>query len=318
MKVFRLFSLLTFALALTALNAFAEDYGATHRQEYDLLTPARHQFDIEASDTWQFVDDNSSARRRVDSSIPSNMRLGPDMGTEQIQQPEVLTTFWFDEVNAAQFQFRDFTMYSDHFSTVPFFYGGGFIPRNQTLDNDGTRWYTFGGFYERRLTPLYQNREWQLPTFLKGWDLRAKIGVEFTYDDYRVNDGKPAKLRHSPFLTRVRFHDKGLPYPVIGLEARRWLGPHVAIESTAQGYWFNKWPSGRDENGTVYDSQSGFETHLRLIYWNPRMHGISPFVGVNYNYTKYTQTSTGVWNLQRVQMIGPELGFNFSFNPFRQ
>jgi hypothetical protein len=316
MKALRITALLMFALALTALNSFAEDYGATHRQEYDLLTPAPHQFDIEGSDTWQFLDDDSSARRRVDSSIPSNFRFGPDLGTSQLQAPEALISFWFDDVNAAQFQFRDFSMYGDHFSTIPFFYGGGYLPRNQILDNDGTRWYTFGGFYERRLTPLYQNREWQLPQFLKGWDLRAKIGIEFTYDDFRINDGVPAKLRHSQFLTRVRFHDKGIPYPVIGMEARRWIGPHVAVEATAQGYYFNKWDSGRDERGEVYDSQSGFETHVRLIYSNPRMRGFSPFVGVNYNYSKYTQTSNGVWNFQRVQMVGPEAGVNFSFKLF--
>jgi hypothetical protein len=143
-----------------------------------------------------------------------------------------------------------------------------------------------------------------------------KIGVEFTYEDFRINDGLPAKLRHSQFLTRVRFHDKGIPYPVIGLEARRWLMPHVAMEATAQGYWFNKWNSGREEQGTVYDSQSGFETHVRLIYSNPRMRGFSPFVGVNYNYSKYTQNGSGVFNFQRVQMVGPEAGFNFSFRPF--
>ncbi|MDO8431373.1 MAG: hypothetical protein Q7S58_03085 [Candidatus Binatus sp.] len=317
MKALRLLLLLTFGVALYAVNCFAGDYGSEHHAEYDLLTPAPRQFDIEASDTWQFLDDNSAARRRVDSSLDSTIRLGPDLGTTQLQAPEVLISYWFDSVNAAQFQFRDFSMYGDHFSTTPFFYGGGFIPKNQILNNDGTRWYTFGGFYERRLTPLYENREWQMPQFLKGWDLRAKIGVEFTYNDFRINDGLPAKLRHSPFLTRVRMQERGLPYPVIGLEARRWLIPHVAIEATAQGYWFNKWDSGRDEGGTVYDSQSGFETHLRVIYSNSRLRGFSPFVGVNYNYSKYTQTSSGVFNMVRVQMIGPELGFNFSFNPWR-
>ena len=102
---------------------------------------------------------------------------------------------------------------------------------------------------------------------------------------------------------------------MIGIEARRWLLPQLAFEATAQGYWFNKWNSGRSEGGTVYDSQSGFETHLRLIYSNSRLRGFSPFLGFNYNYSKYTQTSAGVYNFLRVQMIGPELGFNFSFNP---
>ncbi len=308
--------LLAFAAMLSAPNCFA-DYGSEHRAEADLLTPAPHQIDIEAEDTWQFLDDNSTLRRRVDSSTDTAIRLGPDLGTSQLQQPEVLISYWFDSVNAAQFQFRDFSLFGDHFSTIPLSFGGGLIPKNQTLNNDGTRWFTFGGFYERRLTPLYQDREGRLPEFLRGWDLRAKIGIEFTYNDIRINDGLSLHLVHSPFEARIRFHEKGLPYPVIGMEARRWLLPQLAFEATAQGYWFNKWNSGRSEGGTVYDSQSGFESHLRLIYSNSRLRGFSPFLGFNYNYSKYTQTSSGVYNFLRVQMIGPELGFNFSFNPRR-
>ena len=99
---------------------------------------------------------------------------------------------------------------------------------------------------------------------------------------------------------------------MIGLEARRWLAPNFAFEVTAQGYWANKWDSGRTEGGTVYDSQSGFETHWRVVYSNHDWRGFAPFAGVNYYYSKYTQTSSGVGNLLRVQMIGPELGFNWS------
>ncbi len=163
------------------------------------------------------------------------------------------------------------------------------------------------------MTPLYQDREQGLPTFLKGWDLRAKIGLEFTYNDFRINDGKPNFGAKSQFEARIRFHEKGLPIPVIGLEARRWLAPNLALEATMQGYWVNKWISGRSEAGaTVYDSQSGFETHMRLVYSNERWRGFSPFAGVNYYYAKYTQTGSTVGNFLRVQMIGSELGFNFS------
>src|SRR5258708_3907570 len=152
MKAFRLLLLLTMGSMLIAVKCYAQDYGSTHRADYDLLTPAPRHFDIQASDTWQFLHANTPAKRRINSSIPSTSRFGPDLGTTQLQAPEVLISYWFDSVNAAQFQFRDFSMYGDHFSTIPFFYGGGYLPRNQTLDNDGTRWYTFGGFYERRLT----------------------------------------------------------------------------------------------------------------------------------------------------------------------
>ena len=186
------------------------------------------------------------------------------------------------------------------------------ISPNQKLNPGGTRWYTFGGYYERRLTPLYQDYESNLPEFLQGWDSRAKIGLEFTYNDFRINDGSPKFSQVSPFEARIRFHDKGLPIPVIGLEERHQLGYNFAVEITAQGYWANKWNSGRSEGGTVYDSQSGFETHWRVLYASPNWRGFAPFAGFNYNYTKYTQTSSGVGNLLRVQLFGPEVGFNWS------
>jgi hypothetical protein len=72
---------------------------------------------------------------------------------------------------------------------------------------------------------------------------------------------------------------------------------------------------GRSEGGTVYDSQSGFETHWRAIYFNPVLRGVSPFVGIDYNYTKDAQSSSGVSNMLRVQMFGPELGFNWGIKP---
>ena len=314
MRLCRLAIFLAIAITMVAANGFASDFGSEHPEQYDLLTPAPHQIDIEASDTWQFVTSNSTLRRRINSALDSAIRLGPDLGTTEMQVPEALVSFWFDSVNAAQFQFRYLAPYGGQGGGPPFFFGGTTISQGQILNNGGTRWFTFGGYYERRLTPLYQNREGNLPVFLQKWDLRAKIGIEFTYNDFRINDGTPNFNKFSQFEARIRFHEKGLPIPVIGLEARRWLMPHLALEATAQGYWANKWNSGRSEGGTVYDSQSGFESHWRLIYSNPQWHGISPFAGVNYWYSKYTQTSSGVGNFLRVQMVGPEAGFNFSFN----
>jgi hypothetical protein len=304
------------ALVVTALvasaNCFASDFGSLREPGFDLLTPAPHQIDIEADDTYQFLVGANTLRRRINSFPDSAISLQNDMGVSQMQVPEVLLSYWFDSVNAAQFQFRYFGLYGSKFETQPLAFGGTIISPGQKLNPGGTRWYTFGGYYERRLTPLYQDREQGLPVFLQGWDTRAKIGLEFTYNDFRINDGSPKFSQTSPFEARVRFHEKGLPIPVIGLEARRWLAPNFAFEVTAQGYWANKWDSGRTEGGTVYDSQSGFETHWRVVYSNRDWRGFAPFAGVNYYYSKYTQTSSGVGNLLRVQMIGPELGFNWS------
>ncbi len=354
---------LAMALVVTALvasaNCFASDFGSLREPGFDLLTPAPHQIDIEAGDTYQFLVGANTLRRRINSFPDSAISLQHDLGVSQMQLPEVLLSYWFDSVNAAQFQFRYFGIYGSKIETQPLAFGGTIIspyapypgpwvrpcqkPSNiircgipvggtveeylgQTLNPGGTRWYTFGGYYERRLTPLYHDHEQGLPVFLQGWDSRAKIGLEFTYNDFRINDGSPNfgqlspfaggffddLARPSPFEARIRFHDRGLPIPVIGLEARHWLAANFAFEATAQGYWANKWNSGRSEGGTVYDSQSGFETHWRVVYSNHDWRGFAPFAGVNYYYSKYTQTSAGVGNLLRVQMIGPELGFNWS------
>ena len=312
MRLARLAMALVVIALLTSANCFADDLGFISEPNSDLLTPVRHQFDIEAGDAYQFTVGSNTLRRRINSFADSAIDLKHDLGVSQLQLPEVLLSYWFDPVNAVQFQFRYYGVYGSKFSTQPLAFGGTIISPNQKLNPGGTRWYTFGGYYERRLTPLYQNYESNLPQILQGWDSRAKVGIEFTYNDFRINDGRPLFSQVSPFEARVRFHEKGLPIPVIGLEERRWLGHGFAFEATAQGYWTNKWNSGRSEGGTVYDSQSGFETHWRIIYANPEWHGFAPFGGVNYNYTKYTQTSSGVGNLLRVQVIGPEVGFNWS------
>ena len=186
---------LAIALVITALvastNCLASDFGSLREPDFDLLKPAPHQIDIEADDTYQFLVGANTLRRRINSFPDSAISLQHDMGVSQMQLPEVLLSYWFDSVNAAQFQFRYFGLYGSKYETQPLAFGGSIISPNQKLNPGGTRWYTFGGYYERRLTPLYQNREQGLPVFLQGWDLRAKIGLEFTYNDFRINDGSP-------------------------------------------------------------------------------------------------------------------------------
>ncbi|MGC2277408.1 MAG: hypothetical protein WA571_15455 [Candidatus Binatus sp.] len=297
---------------LFSANCFADDFFSLRDPGYDLLTPAPHQIDIEADDAYMFTVGSNTLRRRINSCPDSAISLQHDLGVSQLQLTETLLSYWFDSVNAVQFQFRYYGIYGSKFESQPLAFGGTIISPNQKLNPGGTRWYTFGGYYERRLTPLYQDYEANLPEFLQGWDSRAKIGLEFTYNDFRINDGSPLFSQFSQYEARIRFHDKGLPIPVIGLEERHQLGYNFAVEITGQGYWANKWDSGRSEGGTVYDSQSGFETHWRVLYASPNWRGFAPFAGFNYNYTKYTQTSSGVGNLLRVQLFGPEVGFNWS------
>jgi len=322
MRLVRLAMALVGIALLFSTNCSASDFFSLRDPGADLLTPAPHQVDIEADDAYMFLVGNNTVRRRINSFPDSAISLQHDLGVSQLQLPEVLLSYWFDHVNAFQFQFRYYGIYGSKPQTQPLAFGGTIIfppatgpgqrQQFQKLNPGGTRWYTFGGYYERRLTPLYEDYEAGLPQFLQGWDSRAKVGLEFTYNDFRINDGSPMFSQTSPFEARIRFHEKGLPIPVIGLEERHWLGDDFAVEITAQGYWANKWNSGRSEGGTVYDSQSGFETHWRVIYASPHWRGFSPFAGFNYNYTKYTQTSSGVGNLLRVQLFGPEVGFNWS------
>lgn len=312
MRSVRLAMAIVVTTLLFSANCFADDFFSLRDPGYDLLTPAPHQIDIEADDAYMFTVGSNTLRRRINSFPDSAISLQHDLGVSQLQLTETLLSYWFDSVNAVQFQFRYYGIYGSKFESQPLAFGGTIISPNQKLNPGGTRWYTFGGYYERRLTPLYQDYEANLPEFLQGWDSRAKIGLEFTYNDFRINDGSPLFSQFSQYEARIRFHDKGLPIPVIGLEERHQLGYNFAVEITGQGYWANKWDSGRSEGGTVYDSQSGFETHWRVLYASPNWRGFAPFAGFNYNYTKYTQTSSGVGNLLRVQLFGPEVGFNWS------
>src|SRR5271168_500742 len=185
MRLARL-AMASFVIALlTSANCFAEDFFSMRVSEADLLTPAPHQFDIETDDAYMFTVGSNTLRRRINSFPDSAINLQHDLGVSQLQLPEVLLSYWFDSVNAVQFQFRYYGIYGSKFETQPLAFGGTIISPNQKLNPGGTRWYTFGGYYERRLTPLYEKYEDGLPQFLQGWDSRAKIGVEFTYNDYR-------------------------------------------------------------------------------------------------------------------------------------
>ena len=302
------------AMMLTALVAAADETTPAPdapRPVFSLLTPIAGQFDIEASDTYQFIAPDSIVRRRINSSRDSAIHFVGDLGNDTMQMPAILFSYWIDEVNAVQFQSRYFAVYGSRGSKRPLFFGGTTIAP-QVLSTDGTRWFTVAGFYQRRLTPLYQRYEAAWPWLLQGWDARAKIGLEFAYIDFRINDGKPATSTFAQFAARVRLHEKELPIPTVGLEARKLVTPYLAIEITAQGSWANKWNSGRNERGTVYLSQSSFETNWRLLYSDPALCGVTPFVGFNYYYFKIAETGSGVGNLLRIQQYGPQLGFMYS------
>jgi hypothetical protein len=140
MWLYRLAIALVGAALLTSSNCFAGDFGSLHMSEFDLLTPAPHQFDIEADDTYQFLVGNNTVRRRINSAPDNAISLQSDLGVSQMQVPEVLLSYWFDSVNSAQFQFRDFSPYGSNFSTQQLYFGGTHLSPGQNLNPGGTRW----------------------------------------------------------------------------------------------------------------------------------------------------------------------------------
>jgi hypothetical protein len=277
------------------------------------FAPQRHRFDLELNNVSSFVDRSSVVRRRQDSISGSALHFGPDLGVNSLQMPEVKASFWFDNLNALQFQWRSFLLYGSHPLSSPVTFNGDLIAPGQDLNTDGTQWFTVGLFYERNISPWLGRHEAGWPEWLQRWDLRPKIGLEFTYLDFQLNSRHP-KLISGNLDARGRWHDQELPVPTIGLEARRELLGGVSLEITAAGTWINKWNSLRTQGGTVYLSQSEFENHWRLVYSNPMLDGFHPFVGFTYYYYKQAETSGGIGNLVRLQTYGPEVGISYSFS----
>jgi len=307
-------ALLLLALAApSARAATANDSAVTANPVNEsFYAPRRHQFDLELYNMSDFVTDDSLIRRRQGSTAGSALHWGPDLGASTIQEPGIKGSFWFDDSNALQFQFRYFALYGSHFLSSPVTFNGDVIAPGQNISASDSTWFTFGLFYERRITPWLARYTGDLPALLQGWDLRPRIGLEFVYLDFKINNGRPALLRGS-LDARGRWHDQELPIPTLGITGRHWLGDQLALEVSAQGNWINKWNSLRTQGGTVYLSQASFETHWRLFYVDPQLIGLRPFLGIAYYYYKQSETSGAIGNMARLQAFGPEVGINYSF-----
>jgi hypothetical protein len=300
-----------FALIATAAAALAQA-GPAANQPPSLLVPRIHQFDLELNNVSSFVDDSSLIRRREASITGSALHFGPDLGEDTLQMPEVNATFWLDGLNAVQFQWRSFLLYGSKFLPERVNFNGDVIAPGQDLNTDGTTWFTIGFFYERRISPWLRQYEGGLPEWLQRWDLRPRIGLEFTYLDFMLNNAHP-RLISGDLEAHGRWQNQESPVPAIGLEARRDIGHDLSVEVTAQGTWINKWDSFRSQSGTIYLSQSEFENHWRLIYEGYVLAGFRPFLGFTYYYYKQAETSAEIGNLVRLQTYGPEVGIGYSF-----
>jgi len=209
-------ALLLLALAApSARAATANDSAVTANPVNEsFYAPRRHQFDLELYNMSDFVTDDSLIRRRQGSTAGSALHWGPDLGASTIQEPGIKGSFWFDDSNALQFQFRYFALYGSHFLSSPVTFNGDVIAPGQNISASDSTWFTFGLFYERRITPWLARYTGDLPALLQGWDLRPRIGLEFVYLDFKINNGRPALLRGSHHA-RGRWHDQELPIPTL-------------------------------------------------------------------------------------------------------
>ncbi len=193
-------------------------------------------------------------------------------------------------------------------------FNGATLTPHQRLDTDSTVWFDGALYYERRLTPVLQRYlgGWSLG---KGLELRAKLGLEFTYLDFRLNNGRARVTPTSQGEeSKEDFYQQELPLPTVGLELHQKLSDHVALEVTVKGNWINHWDSLRDEGGTVYVAQWSVETHWRLRYNNPaRLGALQPYVGFGYLYYRQNERSQEDGNFLRLSTFGPEVGLRYSF-----
>src|SRR6266446_3687130 len=233
------------------------------------FAPHSHQLDVEIANLSSFVADTSLVRVREHNIAGTRFHLAQDLGMQTMQIPRVLLTYWFNELNAVQVQLRYFEAGGSHGLPQSANYNGVTLAPRQRLHTGDTIWFDGAVYYERRLTPLVQK---YLDRFslVKELDLRAKIGLEYTYLDFRLNNGKARVTPTSKGEESAEdFYRQELPMPTIGLELYQRLNEHVAFALTLKGNWINHWDSLRPEGGPVYTSKWGVETHWHSLYTNP-------------------------------------------------
>ncbi len=280
----------------------------------EAFAPRPHQLEIEITNLSSFVADTSLVRVREHTIAGTRFHLARDLGIETMQLPTIALTYWFNELNAVQVHLRYFEASGSHGLSHSANFNGATLAPGQRLHTGSTIWFDGAIDYERRLTPWlqqYLGEGW----LVKGLDVRAKIGLAFTYLDFRLNNGRARVTPTSKGEeSKEDFYHQELPMPTLGLELRRRLTEHVAVELTLKGNWINHWDSLRPEGGTVWTSQWGFETHGRLFYTNPAWLGaLQPFVGIGYFYYRQNETSREDGNFIRLSTFGPEVGVSYSF-----
>jgi len=279
---------------------------------FSLVNPRAGQFDVQIENLSGFTGPGSIARVREFSLQGTGLHFNA-LGMHNQQMPTLDLRWWLTGLSALHFRFRYFDNNGSHFFTYPVNFNGATIAPNQILST-GHDWYSGGFYYERRLIPWYQDYQSNWPRVLRGWDLRARVGIEFTYINFVINGGhaRVVPTSHGEESKEDYYHQE-MPLPTIGFEAYRQLSESFVLQGSIEGNWINRWNSLRDEGGKVWASESGFEAHARIFY-NPRYLGpLSLMTGIFVYYYRQDENSSEDGNFIRWSSYGPEAGINVSF-----
>jgi len=264
--------------------------------------PRRGQIDLSIDDLASFPSSGSYVRVRENQIHGTRLRFISDLGINTVQIPELWATYWFNEHDSIQLQFHYFVAEGSKQLTQDVFYNGATIAGGQTLDSSGSPWATLGLYYQRLIFPPES-----------GFELRAKIGAQFTYLDFDL--GHP-RLTPDTVGTETKedFNTQELPIPTLGIEGRAPLTDHLSFDTVALGGWLNHVDSLRTEGGTVYLSQTEAQVHAHFTYADRALLGpVHAFVGLGYFLYQQDETSHEDGNFIRLSTWGPELGFSVSF-----
>jgi len=277
---------------------------------YSLISPCAGQFDLQVGSPIGFTGPGSIVRVREFRVPATGLHLNY-LGMTNEQLPTLDARYWLTDLGAIHFRFRYFVISGSRFFRQPFFFNGTQIAGGQTVSTNPD-WFSLGIYYERRLRPWYEGYENGWPPWLQGWDLRGRLGLEYTYLNFVMSGaGTSTSPGHE---TKEDFYHQSMPLPTIGLEAYRRLNENLIFQGSIEGNWINRWNSLRSEGGTVWASQNGFEGHARLIFENPRyLSRLRLMAGMFVYYYSQLEDSHEDGNFIRWSSFGPEIDIGYSF-----
>lgn len=279
-----------------------------------LLHPHPWQFDLQAGCLFGFTGPGSIVRVREFQTEGTGLHLSY-LGINTEQMPTGDITLWFTELSALHFRLRYFNLGGTRFLRHPVLYNGATLAPGQTLHTNPSEWFSVGLYYERRLSPWFERYENGWPIWLQHWDVRGRLGIEYTYLSFDINSGHAKVTSTSKGEESTEdFYHQSMPLPTVGVNALHRVGDDLLFDFSVQGNWINRWNSLRNEGGTIWASQNGVEAHARIFYSNRQYLGpVQPMIGMFIYYYSQLEDSHEDGNFLRWSSWGPELGINCSF-----